>query len=616
MQSEEIREKLEDILPKVSKPTRYLGNEMYSIDKDLDKQQINFLLAFPDIYEVGMSHLGIKILYHLLNEEDGIAAERVYTPWFDLEEKMRELGIPLFSLESKEPAKNFDIIGFTLQYELSYSNILNMLDLANIPLESENRTKDDPLLIAGGPCAANPEPIIDFFDVIVIGEAEELIKEVVDIYSQWQKTEDGKEKLLHQLAKVSGIYIPSFYDIRYNVTKVNSFMPKYSDLSDSITKRVISDLDESYYPTQWIVPYMDIVHDRINLEVARGCSRSCRFCQAGMIYRPVRERSQERLEELASNLIGKTGYEELGLTSLSTSDYSQIKGLTEKLVEDYSDLQVGISLPSLRAEPFSVELGKKVQQIKKTGLTFAPEAGTQRLRDVINKGVTEKDLIETVQAAYDAGWKRVKLYFMIGLPTETEKDLAGIVSLAKKVAEIGKLKVKVSVSTFIPKPHTPFQWVSFNRMEELKDKIDYLKQNLRGKGLSLDWNDPALSLLEAAFSRGDRRLNQVLIKAWQLGAKFEGWSEHFDVSIWRQAFKEVGLDLEKYVYRDFNLEARLPWDHIEIGVTKDYLRREYNKALAEEVTLDCRSTECSGCGVNQILDVDNCLVGGGSNNED
>lgn len=615
MDREEIKETLEDILPKVSKPTRYLGNELHAVNKDLDKQQINFLLAFPDIYEVGMSHLGIRILYHLLNEEENIAAERVYTPWFDLEDKMRELEMPLFSLESKEPASNFDIIGFTLQYELSYSNILNMLDLAEVPLKSEDRTTEDPLVIAGGPCAVNPEPIADFFDIIVIGEAEALLEELVTVYRRWQKTEDSREELLHQLAGISGVYVPDFYNIDYNRTEVDSFTVEYSDLSDRITKRVVSDLDESYYPSQWIVPYMDIVHDRINLEVARGCSRGCRFCQAGMTYRPVRERSQERLEELAADLVDKTGYEELGLTSLSTSDYSQIESLTERLVDDYSELQVGISLPSLRAEASSVELAKKVQQIKKTGLTFAPEAGTQRLRDVINKGVTENDLMEAVQAAYDAGWQRVKLYFMIGLPTETEKDLAGIVELAKKVASIGKLKVKVSVSTFIPKPYTPFQWVGFNKLEDLRDKIDYLQQNLKGRGLSLDWNDPALSLLEAAFSRGDRRLNQVLMKAKELGAKFDGWSEHFDIDLWKQAFKESGLDLEEYVYRDFDLEDRLPWDHIEVGVTKDYLRKEYNKALDEKVTEDCRFTDCSGCGVNQILDIDNCLVGGGRNED-
>ncbi|SDC40452.1 MULTISPECIES: TIGR03960 family B12-binding radical SAM protein [unclassified Candidatus Frackibacter] len=610
MERQEIEKRLEKILPKVSKPTRYLGNELNAVHKEFSQDKVSVALAFPDRYEVGMSHLGIKILYHLLNRRDDIVAERVYAPWFDLEDKIREMKIPLFSLESKEAINRFDIVGFTLQYELSYTNILNMLDLAQIPLKSKDRTKEDPLVIAGGPCAVNPEPLADFIDLIVVGEAEELIEELIDRYKEGKNREATRDQLLRELAQIPGIYIPEFYKIDYGKTEVLGLKVENDEVPEEILKQVITDFDEVYYPTEFLVPFMDIVHDRINLEVARGCSRGCRFCQAGMIYRPVREKSQERLEELSSDLINNTGYEELSLTSLSTSDYSQVKELISNLVDDYSKLGVSISLPSLRTDSFSIELAEKVQKVRKTGLTFAPEAGTQRLRDVINKGVTEEDLLKTIQAAYDSGWQRVKLYFMLGLPTETEEDLAGIVSLAKKVAKIGKIKVNVSVSTFVPKPHTPFQWVSFNRLTEIKDKINYLQKNLRGKGLSLSWNEPNLSLLEAAFARGDRRLNEVLFKAWELGCKFDSWSEHFDIELWQKAFNESGLSLDDYTYRNFDLGARLPWDHINIGVTKDYLKEEYQKALDAELTSDCRSDKCTTCGILQNLAIDECLIGG------
>ncbi|MGM0471759.1 MAG: TIGR03960 family B12-binding radical SAM protein, partial [Bacillota bacterium] len=519
-----------------------------------------------------------------------------------------------FSLESKRAAGQFDIIGFTLQYELSYTNILNMLDLAEVALKSQDRVQDDPLVIAGGPCTVNPEPVAEIFDAVVIGEAEDVVGEIVELYRNWQESNQSRDELLLKLARVDGIYVPSYYEIEYEGSAVQSLTAQDSTLPTQIEKRIVEDLEDSFYPTNWVVPYMDIVHDRINLEVARGCARGCRFCQAGMIYRPVRERSVNRLKELTSELIDQTGYEELSLTSLSTSDYSAIKELTEDLVDEYSKLQVGLSLPSLRADSFSLDLAKKVEEVKKTGLTFAPEAGTQRLRDVINKGITKKDIVSTVQDAYDAGWKRVKLYFMIGLPTETEEDLAGIVKLAKEVAAIGKLEVKVSVSTFIPKPHTPFQWVRFNTLAEIRKKLDYLKQNLRGRGLSLDWNEPTLSKLEAIFARGDRRLGEVLINAWQLGSRFTGWHEHFDMDIWRQAFAESELDLDQYLYRKFSLKDRLPWDHIEVGVTKDYLRSEYKQALEAEVTSDCRFDQCTGCGANQLLTSFDCAVG--DQNED
>ncbi|MCK8825608.1 TIGR03960 family B12-binding radical SAM protein [Fuchsiella alkaliacetigena] len=614
MKRQEIIKTLEEILPEVSKPTRYLGNELNAVHKDFDKQNLTFALAFPDRYEVGMSHLGIKILYHLLNQQEGVVAERVYAPWLDLEKKMRELQLPLFSLESKTPVAEFDIIGFTLQYEMSYTNIINMLDLAGLPLESANRNSDDPLVIAGGPCTVNPEPIVDFFDVVVIGEAEDLAEDLVAEYLAHQKSGGDRKELLRSLAKLPGVYVPSFYEADYQAGSFKDIRAQDDNCSAKITKRVVEDLNAAYYPTQMIVPYMEIVHDRIPLEIARGCTRGCRFCQAGMIYRPVRERSQARLEQLAERSIKETGYEELSLVSLSSSDYSQIELLVEQLVSDCADLKVGISLPSLRTDTFSLNLADQVQQVRKSSLTFAPEAGTQRLRDVINKGVTEEDLLTTAQAAYDSGWQRIKLYFMIGLPTETEADLAGMVDLAKKVAAIGKWKVKVSTSIFVPKPHTPFQWSSFVGLAEIEEKLSYLKKNLRGKGLSYDWHEPDLSLLEAAFARGDRRLNQVLKRAWQLGAKFDSWLEHFNFDLWKQAFEESGLDLADYVYRDFDLEAKLPWEHLEVGVSRDYLLAEYRRALAEETTDDCRFAECNGCGVLTNIDIESCLVG--DSNED
>jgi len=617
----DLANKIEEILPEVSKPTRYMGNELNMIKKDLNQVKVKFALAFPDVYEVAMSHLGIKILYHLLNEREDTVAERVYAPWVDMEQKMREHNLPLFTLENRAKVVDFDILGFTLQYEMSYTNILNMLDLAGIPLKSKDRGEEFPLVIVGGPCAFNPEPLAPFVDVVLLGEAEAAIGELVDQYLVWKDSGASKKDLLKSLSQIEGLYIPSFYEIDYNDDgEVVKFEAK-NDAPEILKKRVIQNLDESYYPEKLILPYMEIVHDRVTLEVARGCTRGCRFCQAGMIYRPVRERSHERIKDLAKKLIESTGYEEISLSSLSTSDYSKIEDLAKELLEEYKDQRVSVALPSMRVDSFSVDLAKELQAVRKTGLTFAPEAGTQRLRDVINKGIDEEDLLKTTEAAFKEGWRRVKLYFMMGLPTETLEDIRGIADLAKKVAEMGdeirrnsdnkrRVKVGVSVSTFVPKPHTPFQWSKFNTLEEIKEKQQLLRNELRGKDLSFTWTDPYLSTMEAVFARGDRRAAEVMQRAWELGAKFDGWSEHFDYQRWKQAFEESGYNLEEYVYRNFNLEGRLPWDHLEVGVDKGYLRKEYQKAIDVELTPDCRFNNCTGCGILKNLDARISLIGG------
>ena len=616
-----IEDRLQEILPQVENPTRYMGQEVNSIIKDLDEVAVKVALAFPDVYEVGMSHLGIKILYHLLNQREDVAAERIYAPWEDMEQKMRSGEIPLFTLENKAAVSDFDLIGFTLQYELSYTNLLNILDLAGLPLRSIDRSASDPLVIAGGPCAFNPEPLSPFIDLFLLGEAEAAIEEIVDVYAKWKQNNQSKEKLLEILATIQGVYIPQFYEFDYDQQgAVTNFVVK-DGISETIQKRAVKDLDSAFYPEEFIVPYMDIVHDRVNLEIARGCTSGCRFCQAGMIYRPVRERSHERIKELAHKLINSTGYEEMSLTSLSSGDYSKIESLATDLVKEYEEDKISLALPSMRVDSFSVDLAQELQKIRKTGLTFAPEAGTQRLRDVINKGIEEADIISAAKDAFQAGWRRVKLYFMIGLPTETEEDLQGIVDLAKKLAKLGdeirldsdykrRVSVNVSVSTFVPKPHTPFQWSNFNTLTEIKEKIQYLKNNLQGKDLSLDWNEPTLSLLEAVFARGDRRTADLLEKAWELGARFDGWRECFDYNLWQKAASEIGFNLEEYAYRDFCVENRLPWDHLLVGVSKEYLQNEYNKALSAERTTDCRSDSCSNCGVLNQLDARMSLLGG------
>ena len=619
----ELEDRLEEMLPQVTNPTRYMGREVNSVVKDLDEVEVKVALAFPDVYEVGMSHLGIKILYHLLNQRDEVAAERVYSPWQDMEEKMRTEDLPLFTLENKSPVSDFDILGFTLQYELSYTNLLNILDLANLPLRSSERTTEHPLIIAGGPCASNPEPLAPFIDLFLLGEAEAAIEEIVDKYKSWQESSRSRKELLKELATLEGVYVPGFYEIDYDENHNVSNFKVQEGVKEEVKKRVVQDLDQAFYPEKFIVPYMDVVHDRVNLEIARGCTSGCRFCQAGMIYRPVRERSHERIKELADKLVSNTGYEEISLTSLSSGDYTGISDLATDLVDEYETDKISVALPSMRVDSFSVDLAEELQKVRKTGLTFAPEAGTQRLRNVINKGIEEEDVISAATEAFEAGWRKVKLYFMIGLPTETEEDLQGIVDLAKKIADLGdeirlnsdykrRVSVNVSVSTFVPKPHTPFQWSQFNILAEINDKIQYLKDNLRGKDLSLDWNEPTVSLLEAVFARGDRKTADLLEEAWQLGARFDGWREVFDYELWQNAAQKTGFDLEEYACRDWDINAHLPWDHVLVGVDKDYLKEEYNKALAEETTNDCRYNNCSNCGVLEQLEVRMDLLRGQS----
>ncbi|MDD4601207.1 hypothetical protein SDC9_09024 [bioreactor metagenome] len=602
------------ILSRVMKPARYTGNEVNSIKKDHAVVDVTVVLALPDVYEVGMSNLGLKILYQILNKRADTAAERVYAPWIDMETEMRARNIPLFSLESFKPVREFDIFGFSLQYEMIYTNVLNMLNLAGIPLLAAERTETDPLVIAGGPTAFNPEPVADFFDLFVIGEGEEVIEEVVETYGSWKKAgkPGGRSGVLKEMAKLSGIYVPVLYDVEYNDDgTVANVIPNCAEAPPIVTKRVIKDLNEVEFATKPVVPYLDIVHDRMMLELFRGCTRGCRFCQAGVIYRPVRERRPEKLVELAQQLVDNTGYNEISLTSLSSADYSHLHEIVQAFLTRFQQQGVSVSLPSLRIDSFSIELAQEVQAVRKSGLTFAPEAGSQRMRDVINKGVTEADLEKAVSAAFKAGWSTVKLYFMIGLPTETDEDVEGIAKLAYRVLNLYKeikgrrgAKVTVSVSSFVPKSHTSFQWFGQNTTADIERKQRLLKEKFRDKSISFNWHDARTSLLEGVFSRGDRRLSKVLLLAWQNGAKFDGWSEHFKFNAWLEAFKVAGLEPEFYANRERNQAEVLPWDHIACGVDKQFLIREYQNAVAEAHTADCRRDSCSACGVCPGLGVE------------
>ncbi len=602
------------ILSRVMKPARYTGYEWNSVSKGVNSELVSFVLAMPDVYEVGMSNLGLKILYQVLNNRPDTFAERVYAPWVDMEAEMRTANIKLYTLESKRPVSECDIIGFSLQYELSYSNVLNMLDLSGIPVETAKRDESHPLVVCGGPCAFNAEPMADFVDFFIIGEAEEVIGEVAAAIAEWKQAgkPGGKSGVLQQLATLQGIYVPSFYELEYDADgQLTGLSPKLAKAKPVIVKRVIKDLDQVTFATKPIVPFIEIVHDRIMLELFRGCTRGCRFCQAGVLYRPVRERKMETLINYVQELVDNTGYNEISLVSLSSADYSCLSPLITELITRFKQQGVSVSLPSLRVDSFSIELAKQVQQVRKSGLTFAPEAGTQRLRDVINKGVTEEDLTQAVSAAFSAGWSTIKLYFMIGLPTETDEDIAGIAKLAQRVADLYKqikgrrgAKVTVSVSSFVPKPHTAFQWFGQNSVEEIERKQKLLRSLIKDRSISLSWHDARTSFLEGVFARGDRRLGKVLLEAWQQGAKFDGWSEHFKYDVWMKAFDTCGSDPLFYARRDRELDELLPWEHVSSGVNKSFLVKEWQAATLEKFTVDCRHKSCGVCGVCQELDVD------------
>ncbi|MGE5329379.1 MAG: TIGR03960 family B12-binding radical SAM protein [Deltaproteobacteria bacterium] len=599
--------KIDDkILMSVEKPSRYTGGEWNSVIKDPAGVKIRFAFCFPDVYEVGMSNLGMKILYHVLNQRGDTYCERVFAPWTDMEEKMRRNGIPLFAIETGDALNRFDFIGFTLQYEMSYSNILNMINLAGLPIKRDERNKSHPFICAGGPCAYNPEPLADIIDFFVLGEGEEVINEIMDAYAKWKDSCGERDDFLRRAAEIPGVYVPALYKIEYNSDgTLKAFEPMDKSVPAKVRKRIIKDFDNVYYPEKVVVPYNQIVHDRIMLELFRGCIRGCRFCQAGYIYRPVREKSVERLTKLAESLVNNTGYEEISLASLSTSDYTNFQELTNKIFEMSEGKKVNLSLPSLRIDSVSLALLEKAQKVRKSGLTLAPEAGSQRLRDVINKGINRDNIIDSVALAFKSGWSSIKLYFMIGLPTETYEDLDGIAELAYAIVDeyykIPKqerakgLNVTVSVSNFVPKPFTPFQWEAQDTIQALIEKQKYLKEKLKHKNITFNWHDAKLSFLEAIIARGDRRLGAVFIKAWEKGCKFDGWNEYFDFEKWMEAFKDTGVETMFYANRKRSIDEILPWEPIDIGISKTFFEKELENALEGKVTPNCRQS-CAGCG--------------------
>ena len=602
-------DQFERALEKVQKAPRYTGGEMNTEIKPWDSCPLHFGFCFPDTYEVGMSHLGLKILYGLINREDWSLCERFFMPWTDMISQMKENGIPLLSMESRRPLNEFDVVGFTLQYEMSYSNILAMLEMGGIPLENSERGEDDPIVVAGGPCAFNPEPLAPFIDAFMIGDGEDVMTELNQVILERKRKGMTRRECLLRLAALEGVYVPDLYDVAYNDDgTVKNVTPNCPEAPAVISKRIVPDLNQTYYPEEIPVPYTEVVFDRIMLEIMRGCTRGCRFCQAGMLYRPVRERSLEKLIELSEKLQKATGYEEISLSSLSSGDYSCLPELIRELMKRMKDKRVSISLPSLRIDSVLKESLEETQQVRKTSLTFAPEAGTQRMRDVINKGVTEQDLLEKVRDAFQGGWSSVKLYFMDGLPTETNEDLDGIGDLARKVVaeyfavpkdrRAKGLRVTVSASTFVPKPFTPFQWDAQNTIPEIIEKQNYLKKVLNIKGVTFNWHEPYLSFLEACFARGDRRLGKVLRKAYEKGCILDGWNECFRFETWMEAFRDCGLDPAFYANRVRARDEILPWDHIDSGITKAFLWREKEKSNRAETTKDCR-LGCNGCGLQK-----------------
>jgi radical SAM family uncharacterized protein len=608
----------DDILFKVEKPARYVGGELNCCYKDIESVDIRFAFCFPDVYEVGMSHLGSRILYHVLNARTDTYCERAFAPWPDMEKEMRENNISLYALESKDSLKEFDFLGFTLQYEMSYTNILNMLDMSGITLRASQRGEDEPIIMAGGPCAYNPEPLHDIVDFFELGEGEEIMNDVLDVYKKY-KGKGAKKEFLREISKIRGVYVPSLYEVTYNEDNtIKEFKPKYDDVPKRVVKRFVTNLNEVAFPEEMVVPYIEIVHDRVILETFRGCTNGCRFCQAGMIYRPVREKTTESLLETADKLLKSTGYREISLSSLSICDYSDIQNLIATLIEKYKEDKVSISLPSIRIDSFSVDLIKEIQKVRRTGLTFAPEAGTQRMRDVINKGVTEEKILEAASSAFASGWSTLKLYFMVGLPYETMEDVRGIAELSDKVVEeyfkIPKdvrkrgLRVNASTAIFVPKPFTPFQWAPQSTMEEVVEKIKAVKYAITSKAVSYNYHESIVSYLEAVIARGDRRICDVIIKAFEKGAKFDGWSEYFNFELWKEAMEECGVSGDFYAYRERSYAEVLPWDFIDIGVNKEYLISENEKAKKVELTQNCK-LGCTDCGVNVNFKEGTCFNG-------
>ncbi len=602
----------DDILLKVEKPARYLGNEINAVYKDANKVDVRFAMCFPDVYEIGMSHLGIQILYDMLNAREDIWCERVYSPWMDLDKVMHEKNIPLFALESQDPIKAFDFLGITLQYEMCYTNILQILDLSHIPFSAGDRTEEDPIVIGGGPCAYNPEPIADFFDIFYIGEGETVYYQLMDAYKENRANGGSRRDFLKMACRIPGLYVPMFYDVKYNEDNtIAEFAPNEPAAPLSIEKQVVADMNHVRYPEKPLVPFIKVTQDRMVLEIQRGCIRGCRFCQAGMVYRPNREKDVDYLKYYAEKMIASTGHEEISLSSLSSSDYHDLENLMNYLLESCKEKKVNISLPSLRIDAFSLDIMSKVQDIKKSSLTFAPEAGTQRMRNVINKGLTEEQILGGAMEAFKGGWNRVKLYFMLGLPTETWDDIEGIAKLANEIAAEfytipkgerpgnGRVDVVSSTSFFIPKPFTPFQWVRQCTDEEFREKQRFLngkfKDQINHKSLRYNWHEFELSKLEGIFARGDRRLSHVLVKAYENGCVFDSWSEFFNYQGWLDAFEACGIDYTFYVHRERPVTEILPWDFIDAGVSKKFLIREYERALEGVVTPNCKMA-CSGCG--------------------